>query len=634
MTWRCIALAALVVLSGCCGGRPLIVTQPPIAPVTPSGELRAAVAEADITPPPGLPTFGYSIAGKVSEGYWTRLKARVLAFESPDGRRLALVQLDLGASSALLGRLVAQRLAGEGLGPADVVLLSTHTHAGPGAYFGSCSYNAFGAKKSGFDERFVTSMADHIKDAASYAFAHLAPAVICVGITNVLNVTRNRSADAWQLNNPRPPYNEILPRLVVLRIDRKEASSTRPMAALIFFPIHGTSVGPDNRLNHGDLHGVAVRLASARLQRDYNLSDRVIVAFADGPEGDVSPDWTQQGFPEARRLGGAIADAAVHVFEGMDGLLRTASFSSAYAEAWLPGAPTSAGALCREAESGASELGGAEDGRTWLYHLGFKEGARGPDRRCQGRKKRAFGALQGLLIKPEDFPQIAPMHAVRFENLLTIVTVPGEPTTETGRRIGEAVQQVVHTPVVVAAHGDDYLGYVTTPEEYDQQDYEGGSTLYGPREAVFFSDQLTALASKLGQPSVPPAMERVFHPGKAGKFGDSGPCDEDQWAPIETKVTRDSTDAARFVTFRWRGLAPGHVCDPLPAVSIESQGRPLIGPSGQLENDDWLNFEVRRKGNEWTATWLVPPRTQCAAPCRIRVERRNHPPLLSDAFTP
>jgi len=75
---------------------------------------------------------------------------------------------------------------------------------------------------------------------------------------------------------------------------------------------------------------------------------------------------------------------------------------------------------------------------------------------------------------------------------LFIVVSPGEATTMSGRRWREAVQKHAKTTfseleadgpdplVVLGGPANTYSHYITTPEEYSIQRYEGASTLYGP----------------------------------------------------------------------------------------------------------------------------------------------------------
>jgi neutral ceramidase len=107
------------------------------------GVFVAGVGKVDITPPPGLPLFGYSRARTdPAAGVRTRLYARALYLEDARGEHVVLVQCDLGAISSLLHLQVARAIVQEtGISVDRLLIGATHTHAGPGGYFGVAYYN-------------------------------------------------------------------------------------------------------------------------------------------------------------------------------------------------------------------------------------------------------------------------------------------------------------------------------------------------------------------------------------------------------------------------------------------------------------------------------------------------------------
>jgi len=92
--------------------------------------LKAGVAKVDITPPPGLPMYGYFDRTQLSTGTLDPLYARILVLEV-DGKRLALVTLDLGRTfgPASLARLRDQLTQASGI--SFLLITASHTHAGP-----------------------------------------------------------------------------------------------------------------------------------------------------------------------------------------------------------------------------------------------------------------------------------------------------------------------------------------------------------------------------------------------------------------------------------------------------------------------------------------------------------------------
>ena len=192
-----VTAALLVGLSGCLtlrllgrlgktlpegSGKPLTIPAYSVPSGTPSGRTLAGAFRVDITPPPGYPTGGDSLAAAVARGYWTRLNARAYYFEDKTGHRLVLVSADLFAIPEALHARVAQLLNGDWkavethagklgltvgngplpLSPDELVISATHTHQGPGNYLSSKVYNSFASMYSGYDCRLFEFLAARI----------------------------------------------------------------------------------------------------------------------------------------------------------------------------------------------------------------------------------------------------------------------------------------------------------------------------------------------------------------------------------------------------------------------------------------------------------------------------------------
>ncbi len=89
---------------------------------------------------------------------------------------------------------------------------------------------------------------------------------------------------------------------------------------------------------------------------------------------------------------------------------------------------------------------------------------------------------QGVLGKRPWTPHILPLQ-LAVVGPLAIAAVPAEFTTQAGRRLRATIAEVLAergvTRVQLTGYANAYAGYVTTPEEYDRQDYEGASTHFG-----------------------------------------------------------------------------------------------------------------------------------------------------------
>ena len=210
-------LAALFFLQG------LLVAAP--------GGIRAGAAVADITPPPGLPLWGYGGRRDLpSQEARDKLEASVLVLEfNPAGesagadaaeRRLALVGIDMGRAPgrATMKKIRAAVLARAGVG--NLFLVASHTHHGP----------CMELEKRGPTAGYISKLVEKIAAAAATAVKSLKPAKMAVASKEVpLNRNRhNRRKDA--------PVDRMLSVLKLVGVDDS------PIATVVNFAAHPTTL--------------------------------------------------------------------------------------------------------------------------------------------------------------------------------------------------------------------------------------------------------------------------------------------------------------------------------------------------------------------------------------------------------
>src|SRR5205085_10975399 len=139
------------------------------------------------------------------------------------------------------------------------------------------------------------------------------------------------------------------------------------------------------------------------------------------------------------------------------------------------GQSTRVGRVDNSAVIGLPLLTGSEEGRGPLYDLTHVH--------FEGRMNPASVGPQGdkiPVIADTAVPKAVPLATLRLANRV-IATIPGEMTVEMGRRVRRAVLAAGASggvkAVILSGLANEYLQYFTTPEEYQRQHYEGGSTL-------------------------------------------------------------------------------------------------------------------------------------------------------------
>ena len=110
--------------------------------------------------------------------------------------------------------------------------------------------------------------------------------------------------------------------------------------------------------------------------------------------------------------------------------------------------------------------------------------------------------LEGALTRHPWIPTVLPLQVLRIGQL-AIVLLPNEPTTQAARRLARRLgPRLGVRRVLVQGYANAYSGYLTTPEEYAAQRYEGAYTLFGPGSLDAFGRALEQLLE--GESGGPP----------------------------------------------------------------------------------------------------------------------------------
>lgn len=86
-----------------------------------------------------------------------------------------------------------------------------------------------------------------------------------------------------------------------------------------------------------------------------------------------------------------------------------------------------------------------------------------------------------------------------------IIGIPGEPTSEVGRKIESIATQSGFPHVIVVSHTNGWIGYVLTPEDYDRGGYEATLSFHGRNTATKVIDAAERAIKRLAQ------LPRVAH---------------------------------------------------------------------------------------------------------------------------
>jgi len=605
----------------------------------------AGIAQRDITPPIGIPKFGYAAWARDSDGFRTRLRVRAYYLHAPGQTPMALVTTDLGAGSLILHHRIAELIAPHTDIPAHALsLLTTHTHSGPGQFLDNDFYNLNSSNRPGFDPVLTEFLSQRIAEAIIEAREQRRPARFAVGQSSVYGLTRNRSPEAWVRNHGIDPgtidedmaRGAVNPRLSMLRIDlQDEAGEFHPAGALTGFSIHGTAIPAFTSPWHADVWAWFGRDVEHGIHKHYETPFSVQHGTWIATHGDNSPNWEEdrRGDLEAQRIGEALASHALALFRSLDGQtqpqLDTAIGSR---QRHLLTHEQNSNGLCERAIIGTAVVGAARGDEVfpiaWIPPFQHGWPRRVFTGGCHGVKRWMFSKLQ-LAIPADRFPHLALFQVVRI-NELVLVPLPWEVTLESGNRIREAVRESLPEGdwrIEIASVANGFFGYVTTPEEYSIQFYEGGHTIYGPGTLDFLARQSATLAEETlaqgGLAELPDQwrfdlIKRSYWPGTEGEPASRDVIDSPRWQPADN--TRGGYWEARF-----RGEKPGHMRLHEPMLAMEQHDGNGWAPLMQngIKVDDQGNsmqlklLRERRDYAEYAVRWF-PPESLAGSEKRIR----------------
>ena len=474
---------------------------------------------------PGIGMMGYGQFHNIVKEVATPLIARAM-YLSHNKKPFVWVHLEQAFITIAIKQEIVKRLQtnfpDDKFNERNVLVTAQHTHAAPGGY---SHYPFYNFTIPGFQTRVFNKICSAAIEAVEIAKKDLTPSTLSWGEIEIhpdKPVAFNRSMRPY-LNNADAP---------VIKIDESHLAVDRHMQGLTgrdvagnlrghldWFAVHNTSVSGFNQRIHHDNKGVAADLFE-------KAHPGCTAFFLQAAAGDVTPNFrwdknkkrmvgkfddqydsaafngeiqfrASETIPETHPVSGAIACHQTYVDMGVPA--HGVGFFTGTLEG--PGLPHSVGHLLKglvrvqkffhllrhPQDRAFHEIHGKKD--ILLDHRSgafggitlnaWKKFPRLPDPTVEAvrvaAKKESINTLPWV-------PQIIPFQLVRIGPIL-LVALPGEITTHAGLRLVKALEAVTLglgiTKVLITGYANAYIGYITTPEEYDLQAYEGGHTIFG-----------------------------------------------------------------------------------------------------------------------------------------------------------
>jgi len=515
------------------------------------------VGIADVTGPSAEVGFmGYAKLGQKGKGIHLRQFAR--AFIVDDGKeRLAFVSVDCAMIGNGLRREVLARLQhtyGGLYTEQNVMISATHTHSTPGGYMHNL---LFDLSILGFVRQSFMALMAGIVISVRKAHDSMTSGRVYVVHGDLLDISINRSPTAY-LANPaaeRAKYKyDVDKRMVQLKLVREDGV---PVGAINWFAVHPTSMNNTNTLVSSDNVGYAAILFEQRMNPAALIGKGYFVAtFASTNLGDVSPNvrgprcqfsgrpcdahsstcsgpremcfasgpgvdmfdstrivaerlydkawelWNDDGCQE---ITGPIA--VIHQFVDMPSqkveYFDPVTHKQVQVQGCLPAMGYSFAAGTTDGPGSFTFRQGMKtENPLWNVVRNFLSPPTECDVTCHAPKPILLAT--GQMEFPFEWQPRIVSTQLAFLGSVAIACVPGEFTTMAGRRLRDVITDKVArlggpsiSQVIVAGLCNTYSDYVTTPEEYEVQRYEGASTIYGPHTLTIYLSQYRNLSAAL-----------------------------------------------------------------------------------------------------------------------------------------
>jgi neutral ceramidase len=476
---------------------------------------------------PGLGMMGYGQPHNIVKEVATPLMGRALILKHDSVGPFIHVHLELAFAAQSVKEAILSEINSKfpdwEISDDRLLITAQHTHSAPGGY---THYPFYNFTVPHHQTRVLKTIVEGAMGAITEAKNSLAPGILSFGeiqIPSDKEVAFNRSLVAYANNKNA---KALSPELAVDRRMRGlliHSPEGKLRGALNWFGVHCTSISSYNQRIHHDNKGIAADLFE-------RAHPGCIALFLQSAAGDISPNfiWDKSikrtrgkfedqydnaafngeiQFREAQRIiakhrvGGALRFALQ--YSDLTRLAEVPAHGVAFFRGTLegPGVPA-LGPLLTQLSRLVRTL---KLNRSPQEHKNFYDNHFPKDVLLDHRDGSFAGLTQGLWKRLPPIPHptlealrkmsmsgalktlpwvptILPFQLVQIGRLL-IATVPGEITTMAAERLETKLKlecaDLGVTEVIITSYANAYMGYITTPEEYDLQCYEGGHTVYG-----------------------------------------------------------------------------------------------------------------------------------------------------------
>ncbi len=464
--------------------------------------LQAGTGRADISPAPGTPQGGWG-AQTHQRGLGTDMPLLATALVLSDGcETVAIADVDIiSISPEVEAHAAALACEMTGIPPERIRISNTHTHSGPNTFRLPIITEGLPMALN-----YIESLPHRIAGAIWQAWRSMRPVRVAAGKGScAINANRRFRIPGGRMVVGSNPEGVVDRAVRVLRFDGLDE---RPVATIVHYACHGTTIAWQNQYHTPDFPGVVRRVVEEQFGGT--------CLFLQGAAGNLGPRVGFTGdLAVYHRLGRILGLEAARVALELETLPR----EPRYAGCLESGAPIALfeydpvepppAILCaisrmvplpvramrppEELEAEATQLRarlndlrrtGSEDEIRYATAMATQAGMRADRARLVAGKSHLERRLMGIRI-----------------GSTALVSVQGEPFIEIANQV-DAASPFPLTLFSGYSHGGG--GYIPVPQAYEEGGYEVDTTLFAPEAAAILVAESLAVLRDLNSPKPGP----------------------------------------------------------------------------------------------------------------------------------
>jgi neutral ceramidase len=404
---------------------------------------KAGAARVDTTPRQPVRMAGYASRTSPSQGVAHPLAAKALALADAKGTRAVFVTCDIIAfRRPFTDRVTGRVEAKYGLPRENIVLLASHTHAGPAPAEASGPDGTGVPEELRHNVEYTRELEDKLVDLVGSALSRMEPAELSYGVGRAHFALNRREPTPRGIRLGKYPEGPVDESVPILRV---RGSGGKPLAILFGYACHNTTLRPDMMKIDADYAGYA----QDRIEAD---NPGAVAMFVTGCAGDADPHpfgTVAMAKDHGEELGSAVKFVLDHPNWSTP---LTGNLRAAFVETTV-------------------RFGGPTDRAT------YEKLRNDPNSGRRRHAERMIEAIEkGRPIRSE-YPHYS-VHAFALGDRLTMVALSGEVVVDYAIRLRRELGGEGRG-LWVAAYADDVIGYIPSVRVLKEGGYEAGEAFYG-----------------------------------------------------------------------------------------------------------------------------------------------------------